>query len=515
MILPAMFWMDRRYGFETADLASSILTADEKEQLGKLVESPRALLRMQSFIYSLRDRISAVSTHSVSVSDAVAERYRSKVGQVAQNETGGRNIINALEISRTAFNSHDQTPLLPGSGLKGALRTAVLNELNAGLTRRLDKRDAKTLEVELMGGKFQDDPMRLIKISDAQSKQVRGNLSTRVIFDNNVPKDKSRLDKELKSAGLSVLREVVPAMSSAAFDAQLNVLQIDLRNTKDVPAKQFNLQELLNASNRYYRKLFDTELKTLKDINCLDQRWLACVSDLFNNEIRQLLDQNKAMLMRVGRHTSAVGLTIEGARNIEIPQRKNDPKQFGNETATTLWLAGEQEKAKTNLQPFGWILIEIDRDPDCKISRSLAEKMLSFNRESWEKERVTKESLQAKITELKQRQAVEAARQEQVRRDKELAEKQEAERLAALAAMSEQAQAVELLRSRMVNGEAKGQGAGSMLASQAAQLAEQAQTWSAEDKAMLAALLPEFTAHLGFDIRKNDKWKARLKALES
>lgn len=503
------------YGFETANIASSVLTSEEKEQLCKLVESPRALLRMQSFIYGLRDRIAAVSSHTASVSEAVADRYRSKVGQVAQNETGGRGIINALEISRTAFNLHDQHPLLPGSGLKGALRTAILNHLNDGTKRSLTKREAKALEQELLGGKFQDDPLRLVKISDARWKNVLGNPSAKIIFDNNVPKDRSRLDKVLKGASLSVLREVVPAMSSAAFDAQLNLQHVRSMRGRGVPVKQFELQELVNASNKYYLQLFNTELRTLKDINCLDQSWLTLISDLFQNEIKQLLDENKAILLRVGRHTSAEGITIEGARSIEIPQRKDDPSRFGNETATTLWLAGEQEKAKTNLQPFGWILIEIDRDPNYNISISLAEKMLTFNRQSWEKECATKESLQSKKIELKLRQIQEFARQEQLRHEKELTEKQESARLAALAAMSVQAQAVEQLRSRMLNGEGRGQGAGSKLASEAAVLAELAKTWHGQDRALLAALLPEFTVHLGFDIRKNGKWKARLKALES
>jgi len=507
------------FGFETADLASSVLTSKEKEELSKLVEAPRALLSIQSFIYKLRDRIAGIASHTVSVSAAVSDKYLSRVGKVAQNEGSGQK-INALEISRTAFNLHDQLPLLPGSGLKGSFRTAVLNQLNAGnqanisKTQKILMRVAKELENELLGGKFQEDPMRLLKISDAAWQAVDGNPTARVVFDTNLPKDKNRLGNELKSAGLSVMREVIPAMTSRGFSAQMNLQHISNSHSKGVPNRQIDLQYLVKACNDYYLAFFKTELKTLEVLDCLDQSWLALIRDIFSHELQSLFSANKAILLRVGRHTSAEGITIEGARSIEIPQRKDDPSRYGNKTATTLWLAGETEKAKKNLQPFGWILIEIDPDPTDKTSQSLAAKLLNFNRAIWEKQCATRQSIEAKRAEMEHLQTEERAKQESLRLKNEEEARQDAERQAALAAMSDQARSVEALRARMTSGEGKGKGAGALLAGDTGNLADQSGSWSTEDRAGLAVFLPELAAHLGFDIKKNDKWKARLRALQ-
>lgn len=508
------------FGFETADLASSVLTSKEKEELSKLVEAPRALLSIQSFIYKLRDRIAGIASHTVSVSAAVSDKYLSRVGKVAQNEGSGQKIINALEISRTAFNLHDQLPLLPGSGLKGSFRTAVLNQLNAGKQRNISKTgkikmpEAKNLENELFGESFQDDPMRLLKISDAAWHAVDGNPTARVVFDTNLPKDKNRLGNELKSAGLSVMREVIPAMISRGFSAQMNLQHISSSHSKGIPNRQIDLQYLIKACNDYYLAFFKTELKTLEALDCLDQSWLALIRDIFSHELQSLISANKAILLRVGRHTSAEGITIDGARSIEIPQRKDDPSRYGNKTATTLWLAGELSKTKKNLQPFGWVLVEIDPDPNDKISQSLAAKLLNFNRAVWEKQCATRQSIEAKRAEMEYLQTEELAKQELLQLKNEEEARQEAVRQAALAAMSEQARSVENLRKRMASGEGKGKGAGALLAGDTGNLADQSESWSAEDRAGLAVFLPELAAHLGFDIKKNDKWKTRLRALQ-
>lgn len=508
------------YGFETADLASSVLTAEEKERLSKLVEAPRALLSIQSFIYTLKDGIAGIASHTVSVSTAVSKKYLSQLRKVAQNEGGGRGVINALEISRTAFNLHDQFPLLPGSGLKGSFRTAVLNSLNVGSqtdmikTKRIEMREAKDLEKNLLGGSFQDDPMRLLKISDAAWQQVTGNPSTRVVFDTNLPKDKKRLGEELKSAGLSVMREVIPAMTSRSFSAQMNLQHISNGFPKGVPSKQIDFQFLVKACNEYYLALFKTELTTLESLDCLDQNWLTLIQDIFSHELQSLISANKAILLRVGRHTSAEGITIEGARSIEIPQRKDDPSRYGNKTATTLWLAGELEKATKNLQPFGWILIEIDPDPNDKDSQSLSEKLLKFNHSVWAKENALKGSMSVKRAEHARKRTEDAAREAESQRKKKDEENKEAERNAALAAMSEEARCVQELRDDMIRGEGRGKGPGCQLAAKAAALAEKAIEWSVQDKNLLIAFLPDLAKHLGFDLKKHDKWKLRLRALQ-
>ena len=54
--------------------------------------------------------------------------------------------------------------------------------------------------------------------------------------------------------------------------------------------------------------------------------------------------------MRVGKHSSARAVTVDGVRKIKIMKGKGQKPSFGDEE-TTIWLI--------NKQPFGWLLCEI------------------------------------------------------------------------------------------------------------------------------------------------------------
>jgi len=501
-------------GFDTAGLAS-ILTKEEIKKLGKLVQARGALLGIQTFIYGLRERIAGIASHTVTAAADVAKKYHERIGKVAQTEAGGKKFINLLEINRTAFNPHNQQPLLPGSGLKGAIRTAVLNALSSGTRNNRVTTKPKVLETDILGGSFASDPMRLLKISDASWLEQAGNPDERIVFDNNLPKDKAKLGKEMKSAagGLAVMREVIPAMISRSFSGQLGIQNFGDIKSEEVPSQELSLQDLINKCNTFYLALFYSELKILEDLNCLDQKWLALINDVLNNEIKVLMEKGTAMLLRVGRHTGAEGMTIEGHRKIKIMGKKGAAPQYLDH-ATTLWLAGEKEKSKTNLQPFGWLLLEIDHSENDKISQSLADKLLNFNRPLWDKEQVFRMDMIKKRVEgerFKAKQFIKAATELANQEAQKLAE---IERLTALAAMSEEARLIMQLRDRVEKKENRGMGPGCKLATDAVSIIDSAVTWSVFDKNLMAEFLPHLAVHLGIDLKKNDKWKLRLRALK-
>lgn len=67
-----------------------------------------------------------------------------------------------------------------------------------------------------------------------------------------------------------------------------------------------------------------------------------------------------AFLARIGRHSGAEEMTIEGYRQIMIMQGKGQrPKYLDH--ATTIWLASETSKpgSNKNLTPFGWVVLEV------------------------------------------------------------------------------------------------------------------------------------------------------------
>lgn len=65
-------------------------------------------------------------------------------------------------------------------------------------------------------------------------------------------------------------------------------------------------------------------------------------------------------MLRIGRHSGAEAVTIEGNRHIKIMRGKGQQPKYLDHT-TTIWLASETSKPNTNngLLPFGWAVMEV------------------------------------------------------------------------------------------------------------------------------------------------------------
>jgi len=73
---------------------------------------------------------------------------------------------------------------------------------------------------------------------------------------------------------------------------------------------------------------------------------------------------NKGVPLRIGRHSGAECVTVEGYRHIKIMQGKGKSPKF-KDHATTIWLSSDSRKPQNNanLKPFGWAtLYDIEQD---------------------------------------------------------------------------------------------------------------------------------------------------------
>ena len=70
---------------------------------------------------------------------------------------------------------------------------------------------------------------------------------------------------------------------------------------------------------------------------------------------------DSCFLIRIGRHSGAEAVTIEGNRNIKIMQGYREPPKYSRYGSTTIWLASETARPTANngLTPFGWAVLEI------------------------------------------------------------------------------------------------------------------------------------------------------------
>jgi CRISPR-associated protein Csm5 len=142
-------------------------------------------------------------------------------------------------------------------------------------------------------------------------------------------------------------------------------------NASKLPKQQWTIKEIADACNGFYLGLFWRELAEIKEREYLKADWINQLQDLLANGLLKRLNDGQAFLLRVGRHSGAEALTLNGLRNIRIMQGKGQPAKSGKQPITW-WLAADQSNDNQNLLPFGWLLVEINpQQNDNQIQQSL------------------------------------------------------------------------------------------------------------------------------------------------
>lgn len=151
---------DRLYKFNL-DAFIAALQPDEQEEFLRLVET--SIPRMRDFIRQHEDLAQQHAQFSAGVSSKAKQVYEARITKAEGDPT-----INP-------FIKSFHRPYIPGSSLKGALRTALLY---GAMPKKNPARKADILEAEVFGylrrgrGKqrpiIQDDPFRAFKIGDSQ-----------------------------------------------------------------------------------------------------------------------------------------------------------------------------------------------------------------------------------------------------------------------------------------------------------------------------------------------------------
>lgn len=489
------------------------LDGNELKQLAQLAErrGDDGIQQLQAFIHGRKGKLREIADHAVPVADGVAQLYAARIGQTAQREGGGRNVQNKLAIQRSAYNPLTQTSYLPGSSIKGAIRTAILDFLNRGEPLPPQERGTsnkpvknavnRDLQGRLLGyppNRIPDDPLRLLQVADASYAHADGLHGLEIRFAVNRKNKPSKQQSKAEQQNLYQLLECVAPNRIRAFE-----LAIGLHDTLKDEFRFGDPAELALVCNSFYRPLLEKELHQLANLNLIDGTRCQSLQRLLAGELGQALDGKRAFLLRVGRHSGAESLTLNGVRHIHIPQKK-----MYSEHTSTVWLAADSQKQQHSLMPFGWLLVEL---PGCELPQTHA-----FLKQQAERDYRLLEQEQARQALVRQAKAEEErSRAEAEARRHEAEQRQRAEQ-ERLAAMSEAARQVEAFRQRMDREKSEWirQGVGGAWFQSLRALAEQAAGWPPEDRAALHTLVRDIG---GLDARlspkKNDKIKALVRQL--
>lgn len=343
------------------------LTLSERNKLAELAfqTDDEGIKKLQAFIHAKKNSLQNYATHIVPVSSELERFYNSRIGKTSQRESGGRNANNQLAIARHAFNPYSQTPYFPGSSIKGAIRTALLNAENKGKplplrtdeTRDVPKGESDKLQKRLLDYQgitdkpergIKGDPLRLLKISDAGYRHPDALHGMEIRFAVNRKNKPSKEKSQAEQRGLCQLLECLPANRSRSLSFSVTFLEGEKRECfADIKA-------VANACNEFFLPQLEKELVLMRQLNYADHAWLNGMEKLLAGELGNALKQQQAFLLRIGQHGGAESNTLNGVRHIHIPQiKKYLPKP------TTIWLAGDNKDQQRDLLPFGWALIEI------------------------------------------------------------------------------------------------------------------------------------------------------------
>ena len=276
------------------------------------------LTGMRSFVADTID-LEKETIYSTSVDYKVAGIYKSKI----------RDIRNQLRINPFIRTGDQKRPLIPGSSIKGAIRTALISELaqNSNLPRPKGIKEEYQFESKVL--RYQDgkeDPLRGIKIRDAQLEKH----DTIVRDVKNVSRDSGRT---LKSNNIQIFCEMTHSTisgKSTGFESTLNI-DNSLYQTKYLK-KTFTTDDIIRSCAKFY-----------KDKMTEEHNRFYRGSDL-ENYSKMLMEtplDNKSFLLRVGRFSGVESVTLDKYRNPKPPGKKNT-------WGTTRNLADGQ-------YPMGWI----------------------------------------------------------------------------------------------------------------------------------------------------------------
>lgn len=523
------------YAFDAVGAALALPSAGRHRLLRIANGTPGTgmLKQVQGLFHDHRARFVPVATHAMPVAAGVLALYEERVGRTAQREESGREIINKLGIARTYTNPVNHDPVLLGSSVKGAIRTALLNEVNQGKalsaeerqllesTRARDQATAhRELQIRLFRyrdrrGKlaFELDPMRLVHLSDAVYRSADSLAGTEVRFAVNRKKRPVKVNGQevaslAEKGNLYQILETIPPLRYRAFSGHVNLQQVP-----DAPAVaeklpsrdlRWTMADITEACNRFYWPKLENELRVLRERGFLDDQWGRAVESLVVAGLKERLDAKTAFVLRIGRHSGAEAVTLDGIRCIKIMRSREQGPEFADE-ARTWWLSAEETDARRSLLPFGWVLVELC-PPDAQLAPWPAAEHAM--RDYAAPYRAWRDALAERKAAAAAERARERAQEEELRAQAEAAQ----ERAQRRAAMSEEELAVAELADWLEEDRAASRkDAGGRLANSLVNLLKRAEEdWQGPVCASLADLALDIYQFIGWPASKKKKERQAL-----
>ena len=514
------------HALDVADLAAE-LREPERKKLSALCELPDPIGALQRFFRDNAERFSGLAAHRVAVAKAIAQEYDQKAGKATQRGSAGEPVYNLFPIARTAFRTLDNAPYIPGSSLKGSVRTAWLNRVNGGKppaggeVRDPSRAAGRLQENRLLGyalGKFEDDPFRNVRIADAHTGEGKASAPTQVLYAVSKKKKQPR-EGERGSPELKVYMEAISDSLPGVFHGEFRIES----PRPGVPAN-IPWEALCDACNNFYRQRLEAEISHAVLSGFLDESWKRMVLELLSGELGELMAARQGFLLRVGRHSGAESVTLDGLRHIKILGPIVDGKQTADFRAATteVRFASQTKGGAGGMLPFGWLWVDACDDAHLHLAEAVRKKLAARSRALVESHRKQLQNLEEAQEKRADRLAAEQAQERETAKRAKAAAGAEAFRLKALASMTPNLRLIEEFKAafaaraeQLRGGHEKQNGVFHSRARALAKAALEGADWSAVEKAAAADAITEWLSKVVERIDKDELKKLKLSALRT
>lgn len=311
---------NRLYEFDEFEFFRA-LDDSKKREFDAIVSSSGSYTRFKLYDFISKNRAIAkkIAFRNVQCLSDVAKEYSDKIGRVVQKEGGGKSVFNDFTIAKTYTNPNNHQAVLLGSSLKGSISTAYQEALYKKLG------DYRKVE-ELMLEPHDSNPFKNFLVADGVAIK-QGTFIGYAI--NKKRNEETKTEMKTRLQAISATSEF---------------------KTEIVCKNGLNFREIVASCNSHYLPLFKSQFDYSSD-----EYTRRALSNNFINKYENWSPAENQFLLRVGKHSGARAVTVEGKRKIKIMTGRGRPPRCETEE-TTVWLRGG---SGDSLVPFGWLLCEI------------------------------------------------------------------------------------------------------------------------------------------------------------